>query len=92
MVNRLGAVAVVGVTHVVAELYELVGGLVGARYAAGRRCPHQRTAASRKRPQVPCFGVLGDVDTEVHAFFTFGRRRRTRETRVAVLSGRRRAN
>lgn len=77
MMEGPGAVAIVRVAHVIAELDKLVGCLVSPGYTAGRRRPHHRAAAARERRQLPCLGVLGDVDTELHAVFTSRGRRRS---------------
>ena len=39
-----------------------------------------------------CLGVLGDVDTEVHAVVTLGGGRRSRQARGAMVAGRTRAD
>ena len=54
MMEGPGAVAIVRVAHVIAELDKLVGGLVSPGYTAGRRRPHHRAAAARERRQLPC--------------------------------------
>jgi len=54
MMDGFGAVAVVGVTDVVAELYDVASRLVRPWYASRSFGPHVRAAAPCEHSQAPC--------------------------------------